>query len=86
MVAADVFGRDSVFYQAMRIGMLETVGLDHRMIDNYVRQVNKVTAAQVQTVAQKYLMESNLTRTVLDPESIDRRNRHTPAEGEADEH
>jgi len=85
VVAADVFGRDSVFSQAMRIGKLETVGLDHRMIDSYVRQVDEVTAAQVQAVARKYLVESNLTRTVLDPQPINQQEQRKPVEGGFDE-
>ncbi len=68
VAASNVFTRDSVFYQAMQMGMLETVGLDWRMLDRSVERVRAVTAAQVQTVAKKYLTESNLTVTVLDPQ------------------
>ena len=68
VAASNVFARDSVFYQAMQMGMLETVGLDWRMLDASVERVRAVTAAQVQTVAKKYLTESNLTVTVLDPQ------------------
>jgi zinc protease len=68
VAAANVFQRDSVFYQAMQMGMLETVGLDWRMLDAYVERVRAVTADQVQAVAKKYLTESNLTVTVLEPQ------------------
>ena len=68
VAASNVFTRDSVFYQAMQMGMLETVGLDWRMLDRSVERVRAVTAAQVQTVAKKYLTDSNLTVTVLDPQ------------------
>lgn len=68
VAASNVFTRDSVFYQAMQMGMLETVGLDWKMLDHTVERVRAVTVAQVQAVAKKYLTESNLTVTVLDPQ------------------
>jgi zinc protease len=68
VAASNVFTRDSMFYQAMQMGTLETVGLDWRMLDRYVERVRAVTAAQVQAVAKKYLTDSNLTVTVLDPQ------------------
>jgi zinc protease len=68
VAASNVFTRDSVFYQAMQMGMLETVGLDWRLLDRHVERLRAVTPAQVQAVAKKYLTESNLTVTVLDPQ------------------
>lgn len=68
VAASNVFARDSVFYQAMQMGMLETVGLDWRMLDRSVEHLRAVTAAQVQAVAKKYLTDANLTVTVLDPQ------------------
>jgi zinc protease len=70
-VAGKVYERDSVFYQAMQIGMLETVGLDWRLADTYVDRLKEVTAAQVQAVAQKYLVDDNLTVAVLDPQPME---------------
>lgn len=67
VVASDVYSRDSVFYQAMLIGQMAAVGLDWRMLDGYVNNLNAVTADQVQIVARKYLVDSNLTIAVLDP-------------------
>jgi zinc protease len=71
-VAGNVFGRDSVFYQAMKLGQYETVGLDWRLVDDYVERVRAVTAQQVQAVARKFLDENNMTVAVLDPQPIDR--------------
>ncbi|MDH4134142.1 MAG: insulinase family protein, partial [Gammaproteobacteria bacterium] len=68
VAARDVFARDSSFYQAMQMGMLETVGLDAHLLPGHIERLRAVTAAQVQQVAKKYLTESNLTVTVLDPE------------------
>ena len=71
VVAAKVYERDSVFYQAMQIGMLETVGLDWSLMDRYVEKLQAVTPAQVQAVAKKYLTEQNLTLARLDPQPMD---------------
>lgn len=69
VVAHNVYERDSVFYQAMQIGMLETLGLDWRLIDEYVPRVRAVTAEQVQAVARKYLRDDRITVGVLEPTS-----------------
>ncbi|MBL4638003.1 MAG: insulinase family protein [Proteobacteria bacterium] len=71
VVANAVYERDSVFYQAMQIGMLDTIGLDWRLADAYVENVNKVTAEQVMIVAQKYFLDDGLTIGELVPLSVD---------------
>lgn len=72
VVAANVYARDSVFYQAMQVGRLAAVGLDWRLIDTYVDKLNAVTAEQVQAVARKYLVDDNLTVATLDPLPLDK--------------
>ncbi|PHS67841.1 MAG: peptidase M16 [Methylophaga sp.] len=67
VVANAVYERDSVFYQAMQIGMLETIGLDWRLSDAYVDNVQAVTAEQIQAVAKKYLLDQRLTIAELIP-------------------
>ena len=67
VVASEVFQQDSIFYQAMQIGILETVGLGWQVMDEYVERINAVTAEQVQAVARKYLIETGQTVAVLDP-------------------
>jgi len=68
VAASNVFQRDSMFYQAMQMGTLETVGLDWRLLNRYVDRIQAVTPAQVRDVARKYLTESNMTVTVLEPQ------------------
>ena len=69
VVASSVYERDSMFYQGMIIGMLESVGLDWRLNDEYVQNIKAVTPAQVQAVAQKYLVPERLTVAKLLPEA-----------------
>ena len=71
VVAGKVYERDSVFYQAMQLGTLETVGLGWQRMDEYADRVRAVTAEQVRQVAQKYLQENRLTVAVLDPLPLD---------------
>lgn len=70
VLASAVYERDSNFYQAMQLGMLETVGLGWPKAEEYVSRVNQVTAEQVQEVARKYLLEDRLTVAYLDPQAI----------------
>lgn len=67
VIASKVYERDSNFYQAMQIGMLETVGLPWKLADEYLDRIKAVTPEQVQQVAQKYLIDDTLTVAVLDP-------------------
>lgn len=72
VIAAQVFQRDSIFFQAMQIGALEISGYPHQSMDLMIRKLQQVTAAQVQEVAKKYLVDDSLTVAVLDPQPLDR--------------
>ncbi len=81
VVSSDVYEKDSVFYQAMVIGILETIGLDWRIANEYVEKVKAVTAEQVQAVAIKYFVDDSLTVATLDPQPIDPEQRRAPPGG-----
>lgn len=70
VLASAVYQKDSNFYQAMQLGMLETMGIGWQKADEYVDKVNQVTAEQVREVARKYLIEDTLTVAYLDPQAI----------------
>lgn len=70
VLANDVYQKDSNFYQAMQIGMLETIGVGWKIGEDYVANINKVTAEQVREVARKYLIEDHLNVAYLDPQPI----------------
>jgi zinc protease len=67
VVAAQVYKQDSIFYQAMEVGMLDTIGLPWSIKDDYVDKILAVSAEQVQQVANKYLTDDRLTVAVLEP-------------------
>jgi len=71
VIAADVYQRDSMFYQGMQIGQLETMGYSWRLLDEYPKRLKTVTSEQIQEVAKKYLVKDNMTVTTLDPQPID---------------
>jgi zinc protease len=81
VIAGEVFQRDSMFYQAMQIGSLETAGLPHRSLDMQIEKLKAVTAAQVQEVAQKYFRDDALTVAVLDPQPLDGARRVSQVKG-----
>ena len=65
--AADVFERDSVFYQAMKIGRLVTIGLNWELEETRLEKISTVTPEQVMAVAKKYLVPNNATTVKLSP-------------------
>ncbi|MBP1148355.1 MULTISPECIES: pitrilysin family protein [unclassified Methylocaldum] len=67
VLAHHIYQRDSMFYQAMQLGMTETVGLGWKTVQEYVDKVNAVTAEQVQKVARKYLIDDRLSVAYLEP-------------------
>lgn len=79
--ASQVFQRDSVFYQAMQIGQMESVGLSYRDIPVQLEKLRAVTAEQVQEVAREFLRDDNLTVAVLDPQPLDGKPRRANAGG-----
>jgi zinc protease len=65
--ASKVYELDSQFYQGMQIGILTSVGLDWHILDNYLDNIKTISAQQIQTVANKYLITDKLTFAVLEP-------------------
>ncbi|MGM0594139.1 MAG: M16 family metallopeptidase [Pseudomonadota bacterium] len=82
VTAAKVYELDSIFYQAMQLGMLETVGLDWREAERYVERINAVTAEQIRHVAREFLRPERLTIATLAPLPIeDEENRRETSHG-----
>jgi zinc protease len=70
VTAAEVYKRDSVFYQAMQIGQMESDGLSYKDIPLMLKKLQDVTAQQVQSVARNIFKDDNLTVAVLDPQPL----------------
>ena len=68
VVAAEVYGQDSITSQATQIGQLESVGLSWRLQDKDLAALEAVTPADIQAAAQKFFTPSRLTTAYIHPE------------------
>ncbi len=85
VTAGEVYKLDSLFYQAMQIGQMESIGLGHMAIPVMLDKLQLVTAEQVQQVAGELLNDDNLTVAVLDPQPLSGKPKHK-SEGGAHVH
>jgi len=70
LIAQKTYERDSIFSQAMELGMLETVGLGWQEAEAYEKQIRAVTASDIQRVANAYFNENRMTEAHLLPSEI----------------
>ncbi len=73
VIAGEVYERDSIEHMATLLGSLESVGLGHQYMDEYVPGVLAVTAQQIQDVAKKYLIDEHLTIAELVPQPLNKK-------------
>ena len=71
VIAADVYQRDSLFYQAMQLGEYVTAGLPPEALAHRVDKLRAVTAREVQAAARQWLQDDQLSVAELDPQSLD---------------
>jgi zinc protease len=84
VTASEVYKLDSVFYQAMQIGQLESAGLGYKTIPLMLQKLQAVTAQQVQDVAHEFFQDDNLNVAVLDPQPISGEHKHANMGGSHD--
>ncbi len=70
VLAQSVYEHDSMFYQGMLLGIFEMVGLGWPKISDYVEQINKISAEQIQMVAKRYLIDEHLNIATLEPQTL----------------
>ncbi|MES1983167.1 MAG: pitrilysin family protein [Pseudomonadota bacterium] len=76
VTSSEVYKLDSLFYQAMQIGQLESIGLSYKAIPVMLEKLQAVTAQQVQDVAREFFQDDNLTVAVLDPQPLSGEHKH----------
>ena len=76
VMAGEVYKLDSVFYQAMQIGQMESVGLGYKAIPLMLDKLQQVTADQVREVAREFLQDDSLTVAALDPQPLSGKPKH----------
>lgn len=67
VIAGRVYQKDSIENQAQEIGSLESVGLSWREGDESIKKISAITPAQIQAVANEFLIPSRLTIGELKP-------------------
>ncbi len=67
IIAQKVFEKDSIFGQAMELGLLETVNVGWRESTQYIDKIKAVTPEQIQKTAEKYFQQTSLTEAELLP-------------------
>ncbi|CAM4468053.1 MAG: putative zinc protease [Legionella sp.] len=74
IIAQKTYEKDSIFSQAMELGLLETVGLGWNKANEYTQAINAVTAEQIQQTAQRYFQDNNMTIAKLEPQTTPKVN------------
>lgn len=70
LLSSQIYKRDSIFAQAMEIGMSEMEGFSWRDLDKIIANVQRVSSKDIQSVIQKYLIDDQLTIAILDPQPL----------------
>jgi zinc protease len=70
VVAADVYQRDSLFYQAMQLGEYVTAGLPPEALARRVEKLRAVSADEVRDAAREWLRDDRLSVAELDPQPL----------------
>lgn len=67
LIAQKTFERDSIFNQAMELGILETIGLGWKTSLKYADEINRITPAMLQEAVKTYFSPERLTEAQLIP-------------------
>ena len=65
--ANNVFKFDSVFYQAMQVGMLETKNISWKELDKYNSITDSITLDEVKASGKKFISDQSPLVTILNP-------------------
>lgn len=68
IIAQKTFEKDSIFGQAMELGLLETTGIGWQAASRYEDAIKQVTPEQIQQTAIRYFQTNNRTDGELKPE------------------
>lgn len=81
VIAADVYQRDSLFYQAMQLGEYVTAGLPPEALAHRVDKLRAVSAGEVQAAAKQWLQDDQLSVGILDPQALQPQTRRPAVPG-----
>lgn len=67
LFAQKTFDKDSIYGQAMELGMLETIGIGAEEAERHMEKIDAITPAQIQEVVKRYFVDNAVTETRLFP-------------------
>ena len=67
LLANNIYKFDSVFYQVMQVGMLETKNHNWELLDNYISDINSITEDDLKAVAKKVILDSKFLYSLIRP-------------------
>lgn len=70
LIANKVYEQDNISYQAMTLGLLESINLSWKDYDTYLESLKTVTPEDIKAIAQKYFTSERLTTAILEPQEI----------------
>ena len=74
LLSAQIYKRDSIFAQAMEIGMSEMNGISWKYLDEILFNIQAVTSSDIQKVVERYFVDDALTVAILEPQPIKEKN------------
>jgi zinc protease len=70
IVADNVFSQDSISSQANQLGMMESLGLGWKTLDEYNTQLKTISMDDIRQAAQQWLVPANMTTLFLKPTAL----------------
>ena len=67
LIAHNIYKFDSIFYQAMQVGTLETKGFNWQLLDQYIIDIESITEQDLINVAKKYISEDHMLTSIINP-------------------
>ena len=68
MLTKNIYEQESLFNQMHKVGSLEAAGYNFGLVKQRSKEIEAITAKQIQAVAKKYLVKDNLTVAYSMPE------------------
>ena len=70
LLANNIYKFDSIFYQVMQIGMLETKNLDWSILDKYINEINSITEHDLINATKKYILKKDYIFSIIEPKKL----------------
>lgn len=70
ILATDIFSQDSISSQANQIGMMESLGLGWRTLDEFSSNLKTISTEDIRQAAQQWLIPANMTTLYLKPTAL----------------